>query len=195
MARTESTMLDLGVQAPAFTLPNQNPEVSGAEVSLSDFDGAKGLLVMFVCNHCPYVVHLRQALIDFAHDYQPQGLQVVAISANSADSHPQDGPDKMAEEAVNHGFPYPYLYDESQAVAQAYQAACTPDFYLFDASQKLVYRGQFDGARPKNHVPVTGEDLCQAADALLAGQPLSAQQIPSMGCNIKWAAGNEPQYG
>ncbi len=187
-------MLDLGVKAPDFSLPNQNPNVGSCEISPGDYQNAKGLLIMFVCNHCPYVVHLRTALVEFANDYQAKGIQVVAISSNSAKSHPQDGPDKMTEEAERYAFPYPYLYDASQSVAKAYHAACTPDFYLFDANQALVYRGQFDGSRPGNEVPVTGEDMRAAADALLAGRRVTEQQIPGMGCNIKWAAGNEPGY-
>ena len=187
-------MLDLGVTAPDFTLPNQNTRVGATEISLGDFADAKGLLVMFVCNHCPYVVHLREALVAFVNDYQSKGLQVVAISANSPESHPQDGPDKMAEQAVEYDFPYPYLFDQSQQVAKAYKAACTPDFFLFDGEKKLVYRGQFDGSRPNNGQPVTGADLRTAADALLNGDPIPEPQMPSMGCNIKWAEGNEPSY-
>lgn len=194
MAATESTMLELGVQAPDFSLPNTNLNFPLEQVSLTDFKGAKALLVMFVCNHCPYVIHLRSGLIDLANDYADKGLQVVAISSNSADSHPQDGPDAMQAEAQEHGFPYPYLFDASQDVARAYKAACTPDFYLFDSAQKLVYRGRFDGSRPKNDIPVTGEDMRRAVDAILAGETPDAEQIPSMGCNIKWVPGNEPAY-
>jgi len=194
MAATESTMLELGVQAPDFTLPNTNPKFLMAQLSLADFKGAKALLVMFVCNHCPYVIHLREALIDLANDYADQGLQVVAISSNSAESHPQDGPEAMQAEAQTHGFPYPYLFDATQEVAKAYKAACTPDFYLFDGQQKLAYRGRFDGSRPKNDIPATGEDMRKAVDAVLAGKTPDAEQIPSMGCNIKWASGNEPAY-
>jgi len=146
MAATESTMLELGVRAPGFELPNTNPAVGAKTVSLLDYSGAKALLVMFVCNHCPYVIHLRSAMVALANDYLSDGLQVVAISSNNADSHPQDGPDAMREEAQAHSFPYAYLYDESQAVAKAYKAACTPDFYLFDAQNKLAYRGRFDGS-------------------------------------------------
>lgn len=194
MAATESTMLKLGVQAPDFDLPNCNPEVGGKRVTLNDYRGARALLVMFVCNHCPYVIHLRSALIELAREYAEQGLAVVAISANSIQTHPQDGPEQMQAEARAHRFPYAYLYDESQAVAQAYKAACTPDFYLFDSDMKLAYRGRFDGSRPKNDVPVTGEDMRRAVDAVLAGKLPEGEQIPSMGCNIKWAPGNAPDY-
>lgn len=194
MAATESTMLELGVRAPDFKLLNTNPGVGAETVSLTDYGDAKALLVMFVCNHCPYVIHLRSALIALANDYAGEGLQVVAISSNSADSHPQDGPDAMREEAQTHAFPYAYLYDETQAVAKAYKAACTPDFYLFDHEHRLAYRGRFDGSRPKNDFPVTGDDMRRAVETVLAGHTLAAEQIPSMGCNIKWAPGNEPDY-
>lgn len=194
MAATESTMLELGTTAPGFSLANTNPKFADRSYSLADFTDAKALLVMFVCNHCPYVIHLREALIQMANDYAEQGLQVVAISSNSAKTHPQDGPDKMREEAAQHDFPYPYLYDENQTAALAYMAACTPDFYLFDAKQKLAYRGRFDGSRPKNDIPVTGEDMRAAIDAILKGEQPAGEQIPSMGCNIKWTPGNEPAY-
>lgn len=194
MAATESTMLELGVQAPDFNLANTNPNFSMESVSLAGFTGAKALLVMFVCNHCPYVIHLRSALIALTNEYADKGLKVVAISSNSADSHPQDGPDAMREEAQAHDFPYVYLYDRDQTVAKAYKAACTPDFYLFDGEQKLAYRGRFDGSRPKNDIPVTGKDMRKAVDAVLSGKLPGAEQIPSMGCNIKWAPGNEPAY-
>lgn len=194
MAATESTMLELGVRAPGFELANTNPSVRGERVSLEDYAGAKALLVMFVCNHCPYVIHLRDALIEMANDYAGKGLEVVAISSNSVQTHPQDGPQEMQKEAESHQFPYAYLYDETQEVARAYRAACTPDFYLFDAGQTLAYRGRFDGSRPKNDIPVTGEDMRAAIDAVLAGQTPGAEQIPSMGCNIKWAPGQEPDY-
>lgn len=194
MAATESTMLELGVQAPDFKLLNTNPSFPMETVSLTDFRGAKGLLLMFVCNHCPYVIHLRGALIALANEYADKGLKVVAISSNSADSHPQDGPEAMRKEAQTHHFPYVYLYDQTQAVAKAYKAACTPDFYLFDGDQKLAYRGRFDGSRPKNGIPVSGKDMLQAVDAVLIGELPGGEQIPSMGCNIKWAPGNEPEY-
>ncbi len=194
MVSTLSTMLELGTPAPDFTLPNANPEFGGERVARSDFAGAKGLLVIFMCNHCPYVIHIRDALVKFAKEYQAKGLAVVGISSNDATTHPDDGPDKMAEAAKAYGFTFPYLYDESQAVAKAYQAACTPDFFLFDADGKLVYRGQFDGARPRNDVPITGTDLRAAADAVLAGRTVDRNQAASMGCNIKWKPGNEPEY-
>ena len=194
MAATESTMLELGTKAPDFSLPNSNPKFEDRAYSLADFEGAKALLVMFVCNHCPYVIHLRGALVQLANDYADRGVRVVAISSNSVQTHPQDGPEKMREEAAQHDFPYPYLYDENQTAAQAYMAACTPDFYLFDADRKLAYRGRFDGSRPKNDVPVSGEDMRAAIDAVLAGGMPAAEQIPSMGCNIKWTPGNEPSY-
>jgi peroxiredoxin len=194
MAATESTMLELGVKAPDFNLPNTNPNFAASTASLADFADAKALLVMFVCNHCPYVVHLRSALVALANDYAEEGLKVVAISANDADNYPQDGPDAMREEAETYDFPYAYLYDESQAVAKAYKAACTPDFYLFGAGQKLAYRGRFDGSRPRNNIPVTGDDMRRAVETILAGRMPATEQSPSMGCNIKWVQGNEPTY-
>lgn len=194
MAATESTMLELGTPAPEFSLPNTNPKFGERSYSLADFADARALLVMFVCNHCPYVIHLREALAQLAADYADRGVRLVAISSNSVQTHPQDGPDKMREEALQHSFPYPYLYDESQAVAQAYRAACTPDFFLFDAERRLAYRGRFDGSRPKNEVPVSGEDMRAAIDRVLAGEQPATEQLPSMGCNIKWTPGNEPAY-
>lgn len=190
MARTESTMLELGTKAPDFSLP----DTTGKQVSLADFADAKGLLVVFMCNHCPYVIHIRDALVAFAEEYQPQGLDVVAINSNDADNYPDDSPEKMVEAAAEHGFTFPYLYDEEQSVAKAYKAACTPDFFLFDGERKLVYRGQFDASRPRNDVPVTGVDMRAAVDALLNDEEIPAQQTPSMGCNIKWKEGNEPDY-
>ncbi|MEE9447636.1 MAG: thioredoxin family protein [Arenicellales bacterium] len=194
MAATESTMLALGVQAPDFTLLNTNPNTGNEQVSLQDYDQAKALLVMFVCNHCPYVIHLREALVALTNDYVDQGLAVVAISSNDAENYPQDNPEAMTIEATSFDFPYAYLFDETQAVAKAYKAACTPDFYLFDGNQKLAYRGRFDGSRPKNDLPVTGEDMRAAVEQVLAGSQISADQIPSMGCNIKWIEGNAPDY-
>ncbi|MBX3437870.1 MAG: thioredoxin family protein [Planctomycetaceae bacterium] len=190
MVKTVSTMLPLGSQAPSFSLPN----VDGRTVSLSTFDGTPGLLVMFVCNHCPFVIHLREDLVKFAKEYQEKGLAVVAISSNDVEDYPQDGPDKMREEAETHGYSFPYLYDATQDVAKAYHAACTPDFFLFDANRKLVYRGQFDDSRPGSGIPITGQDLRAACDAVLAGQRVPAEQRPSIGCNIKWKAGREPSY-
>ncbi|MDZ7754257.1 MAG: thioredoxin family protein [Gammaproteobacteria bacterium] len=190
MARTYSTMLELGTPAPDFKLP----DTRGDTVSLADFADRPALLVMFICNHCPYVKHLRDGLAAFGREYQEKGLGIVAISANDITTHPDDSPEKMAEEAAAAGYTFPYLYDETQAVAQAYHAACTPDFFLFDGDHRLVYRGQFDDSRPGNGRPVTGADLRAAADAVLAGRPVPEGQIPSMGCNIKWRAGNEPEY-
>ena len=191
MAQIPSTMLPLGTPAPAFGLPEP---ATGNTVSLDDFRDAPALLVIFMCNHCPFVKHVRQGLIQFARDYQAKGLAIVAISANDVANFPADSPAKMAQEAKTFGYPFPYLYDESQSVAKAYRAACTPDFFLFDAGRKLVYRGQFDGSRPGNNIPVTGADLRAAVDAVLAGQPIASDQKPSIGCNIKWKAGNEPEY-
>lgn len=191
MARTPSTMLELGVSAPDFSLPEP---LTGQHRSLADFNGGKGLLVLFICNHCPFVLHILDSLVEFGREYQSRGLDIVAISANDVDSHPDDSPDKMAELAREHGFSFPYLYDESQEVAKAYQAACTPDLYLFDGQHKLVYRGQYDGARPGNDVAITGSDLRAAVDALLAGKAIASEQSPSLGCNIKWKPGNEPDY-
>ncbi len=189
MARTLSTMLELGTPAPAFKLP----DVNGTIISNSDFAG-KNLLVMFICNHCPYVKHVIAELSDVVRDYQARGVAVVAISSNDVDIYPDDSPGKMKEFAAQFNFSFPYLYDESQAVAKAYKAACTPDFYLFDADHRLVYRGQMDDSRPNTDIPVSGRDLTQALDHLLAGKPISPEQVPSMGCNIKWKAGNEPAY-
>lgn len=188
MALTPSTMeLEIGTPAPEFALP----DTEGSTWRDSDFDG-KPLLVAFICNHCPYVVHLKQALADFGHACMEQGLGMVAISANDVAAYPADAPDKMAADAAKFGYPFPYLYDESQAVAQAYHAVCTPDFFLFDRDHKLFYRGQFDGSRPNNGKPVTGADLRAAADAALAGGAPPADQSPSVGCSIKWKPGNEP---
>jgi peroxiredoxin len=194
MARTLSTMLELGTIAPRFHLP----DTTGRVVSCDDFKTAKGLLVIFMCNHCPYVIHLRQALAAFALEYRPKGLAVVGINSNDAATYPDDAPEKMAAEAERAGYTFPYLYDESQEVAKAFRAACTPDIFLFDnkgdSNMKLVYRGQFDDSRPKNDIPITGKDLRTAVDALLANRPIPSDQKPSMGCNIKWKPGNEPDY-
>ena len=183
-------MLALGTSAPDFQLP----DTSGKTVTLADFKGAPALVVMFICNHCPYVVHVRAGLAQLGRDYQPKGVAMVAISSNDAASYPADGPARMKEEAKSAGYTFPYLYDESQVVAKEYRAACTPDIYLFDGDRKLVYRGQFDESRPGNGAPVTGKDLRAALEAVLAGKPVAAKQTPSMGCNIKWKAGNEPEY-
>ena len=190
MAQTPSTMVPLGTALPSFRLPDV---ISGRTVSDSDSAGARGLLVMFICNHCPFVKHIRQGLADFARDYQAKGLAVVAVASNDIAAYPQDGPDGMREEARAAGYGFPYLFDESQEVAQAFRAACTPDFFLYDRGRRLAYRGQFDASRPSNQVPVTGEDLRAAADAVLGGRAPSGQQTPSIGCNIKWKAG-KTQY-
>ena len=183
-------MLPLGTKAPDFRLP----DTGGKMVSLADFKNAGALLIVFMCNHCPYVKHIRAGLAQLARDYQPRGLGVVGINSNDVANYPQDSPAKMAEEAKAAGYIFPYLYDETQAVAKAYHAACTPDIYLFDKDQRLVYRGQFDESRPGNNIPVTGKDLRGAIEAVLAGKPVPADQKPSIGCNIKWKPGNEPEY-
>lgn len=191
MAQTPSTMPPLGMLAPDFSLPEP---ATGNVVALADFRDSPALLVMFISNHCPFVKHIRDDVARFASAYRPLGLASVAIGANDAASFPDDSPAKMAEEARIFGYCFPYLYDESQATAKAYRAACTPDFFLFDADRRLVYRGQFDGSRPGNTVPVTGADLRAAVDAVLAGKPVSLEQKPSIGCNIKWKPSNEPDY-
>ena len=191
MVRTASTMLELGTSAPDFSLPNA---ADGGTVSLADFADRKGLLVIFMCNHCPFVIHIKHELARFAREYQEQGLGVVGISSNDAGAYPADGPVKMKQEIHEVGYTFPYLYDETQEVAQAYRAACTPDFFLFDKDRRLVYRGQFDESRPQSGLPVTGKDLRAACDAVLAGRPVPEPQRPSLGCNIKWKPGNEPDY-
>jgi peroxiredoxin len=183
-------MLPLGTKAPDFRLPDP----SGVIVSLADFHGAPALLVIFMCNHCPYVKHIRDGLAKLARDYRPHDVAVVGINSNDAANYPADSPAKMAEEAKSAGYIFPYLYDETQEAAKAYRAACTPDLYLFDKDQRLVYRGQFDDSRPGNGIPVTGKDVRAALDTLLAGKPVSPHQKPSIGCNIKWKPGNEPEY-
>ena len=190
MARTESTMLELTTPAPGFSLPEP---ASGKTVKLADFSG-KPLLVVFSCNHCPFVLHILRQFAAFADEYQAKGLAIVMINANDVANYADDSPEKMVELVDQYALHFPYLYDESQQVAMAYHAACTPDFFLFDEAHRLVYRGQFDGARPGNDVPVTGQDLKQAVDALLVGATIPEPQIPSLGCNIKWKAGNEPEY-
>lgn len=190
MALTASTMLPLGTQAPEFALP----DTEGKTVSLEDFDEATVLLVMFICNHCPYVKHVREELARLGRDYQSRGVGIVAINANDVASHPEDSPEKMKKEKEATGYPFPYLYDETQAVAKAYTAACTPDFFVFDKDRMLVYRGQLDDARPGNDQPVDGHDLRAALEAALAGRPVPMNQRPSMGCNIKWKPGNAPDY-
>lgn len=183
MALTESTMLELGTEAPEFALTDV---ISGKTVSRDDFRDKNGLLVMFICAHCPYVKHIETTLGKLGADYAGKPLAIVAISSNDAATYPADNPEGLKAQAKANGFTFPYLYDESQAVARAYKAACTPDFFLFDAGMRLAYRGQYDSSRPGNGAPVTGEDLRAAIDALLAGKPVSFDQKPSIGCNIKW---------
>ena len=190
MALTPSTMLPLGTTAPDFKLPDTN----GKTVSLAEFKDKPALLVLFICNHCPYVKHIRTGLAQLARDYASRSVAIVGINSNDVANYPDDSPAKMKEEAKSAGYTFPYLYDESQAVAQAYRAACTPDIYLFDKNHELVYRGQFDDSRPGNGISVTGKDLRAALDAVLAGKPISPNQKSSVGCNIKWKAGNEPDY-
>ncbi|MFQ6047948.1 MAG: thioredoxin family protein [Phycisphaerae bacterium] len=190
MVATASTMLPLGTQAPDFCLP----DTQGKMISLADFKDAPALLVIFMCNHCPYVKHIRKELARLASQYQARGVAVVGINANDVANFPEDSPQRMAEEVKTAGYTFPYLYDESQEVAKAYRAACTPDFFLFDSQRKLVYRGQMDDSRPGSGLPVTGADLRAAMDAVLEGRPVSSDQKPSLGCNIKWKPGNEPDY-
>jgi peroxiredoxin len=183
-------MLPLGTVAPDFELPN----VDGRMMDYAATAGPKGTVVMFICNHCPFVKHVADELARLGREYMPRGIGFAAISSNDVSTHPADSPEQMVAEAEERGYCFPYLYDETQEVAQAYQAACTPDFYLFDADRRLVYRGQLDPSRPGGDLPVTGADLRAAIDALHAGQPPLAEQVPSLGCNIKWKAGNEPEY-
>ena len=183
MARTPSNMLPLGTPAPDFELLDT---VSDGNVSLQEVQGSKGTVVMFICNHCPFVVHVNPEITRLAQEYQPMGFGFVAISSNDVENYPQDAPHLMKEKAKEVGYGFPYLYDETQAVAKAYDAACTPDFYLFDADLKLVYRGQLDNSRPGNGLPLTGEDLRKALDALVKGSVIDPEQKPSLGCNIKW---------
>jgi len=190
MVKTASTMKKLGTPAPDFRLMN----VDGRMVGLHDFDDQPALLVIFMCNHCPFVKHVADGLSQLARDYIPRGVAMVAINSNDPTTHPQDSPEQMVHEAEQRGYPFPYLFDETQEVAKAYGAACTPDFFLYDRQRKLYYRGQLDASRPGNNIPVTGADLRAALDALLGGQPPPDRQIPSIGCNIKWRAGNEPDY-
>ena len=185
MSLTESTMLELGTTAPDFTLTNA---VTGKTVRRDDFQGQKALLVLFICAHCPYVKHINEGLAALGKDYAAQPIGIVAISSNDANTHPADSPAGLKQQAETFGFVFPYLYDETQAVAHAYKAACTPDFFLFDGDLKLVYRGQFDSSRPGNGVSVTGENLRAAIDLVLAGKPVPTEQRPSIGCNIKCKA-------
>jgi peroxiredoxin len=190
MALTPSTMLPLGTTAPDFRLPDTNGKV----VALADFKDKPALLVIFMCNHCPYVIHIRAGLAQLAHDYAPRNVAIVGINSNDVENYPDDSPAKMKAEVKSAGYIFPYLYDEAQAVAKSYRAACTPDTYLFDKNQKLVYRGQFDDSRPGSGIPVTGKDLRAALDAVLATNLVSPNQKASIGCNIKWKSGNEPDY-
>ena len=190
MVRTASTMLELGTKAPDFSLP----DTDGTIVSLADFADRKALLVIFMCNHCPFVIHVREELAKLVRKYQAKGVGVVGISANDVANYPDDSPQNMAIEKKKVGYTFPYLYDESQEVAKAYRAACTPDFFVFDRDRRLFYRGQMDDSRPNSGLPVTGKDLRAALDAALAGMPAPKEQRASMGCNIKWKPGNEPDY-
>jgi peroxiredoxin len=190
MASVTSTMLSLGTEAPAFDLP----DTAGKRVSISDFRDAAALLVVFMCNHCPYVKHIREHFVELVREYQAKGVAVVGINANDVDAYPDDSPEHMARDGKTYGYTFPYLHDESQEVAHAFRAACTPDFFLFDAGRRLVYRGQMDSSRPGNDKPVNGEDLRAALDAVLSGGQVNPRQKPSMGCNIKWKPGNEPEY-
>jgi len=190
MVKTASTMKKLGTSAPDFKLVN----VDGRIVGLDDFQDKPALLVIFMCNHCPFVKHVADGLTRLAMDYLPKGVAIVGINSNDAATHPHDSPEQMVHEAEARGYPFPYLYDETQEVAKVYGAACTPDFFLFDKSRRLVYRGQLDASRPGNNIPVTGSNLRAALDAVLAGKPQAEKQIPSLGCNIKWRSGNEPVY-
>jgi peroxiredoxin len=189
MATTPSQMTDLGTKAPQFTLPNV---LTGQKTTLDDFGERKALLVMFICKHCPYVIHVKPALIDLAQDYSDRSLGIIGISSNDAARYPDDAPERLAILAAE--LPFPLLYDETQAVAKAYRAACTPDFFLFDSDRNLVYRGQLDDSRPGNTKPLTGKDLRNAVDAVLSGTAVDPNQRASIGCNIKWKPGNEPDY-
>lgn len=191
MALTASTMLALSTQAPDFQLPDV---VSDETISLSTFAGKKALLVMFICRHCPFVKHVKDELAQLGKDYVNRDVGIVGISSNDVSNYPDDAPESLKAMAVELGLPFPICYDESQETAKAYTAACTPDFFLFDTNQQLVYRGQMDDSRPSNGKPVTGEDLRAAMDAVLAGKPVNPEQKPSIGCNIKWTPGNQPSY-
>ncbi|MCH8315332.1 MAG: thioredoxin family protein [Planctomycetes bacterium] len=190
MVQTLSTMLLLGTSAPQFSLPDPDGKI----VSLSDFDGAPALVVIFMCNHCPFVKHVAPGLANLAREYQDKGVAVVGVNPNDIANYPDDSPQKMAEASKEYGYTFPYLLDESQTVAKAYRAACTPDFFVFDGDRQLVYRGQMDDSRPSLDLPVTGADLRAALDAVLDGRSVTAEQKPSVGCNIKWKPGNEPEY-
>ena len=188
MPAVESRMLDLGTTAPGFSLPDPDGNLH----SLAD--SADAFLVMFICNHCPYVKHVREELARVGRDYADRNVSIVAINSNDKTTHPGDSPEMMKVEAENWGYTFPYVYDEDQSVAKAYLAACTPDFYLFDSEKRLVYRGQLDDSRPGNNAPINGKDVRAALEAVLAGEPVSEEQFPSLGCSIKWSPGNEPDY-
>lgn len=188
MAQTPSAMVELGAEAPDFSLP----DTAGRTWSLGDFDDASALLVMFICNHCPYVKHVRRGLVALGEDYAEASLDIVAISSNDADAYPNDAPAELARIADEAGYPFPVLFDEDQEAARTYGTVCTPDFFLFDSDRRLVYRGQLDDSRPGNAIPVTGVDLRSAIDAVLEGAPVPDEQRPSVGCSIKWKPGNEP---
>ena len=190
MVQTLSTMLPLGTSAPQFSLPDPDGKI----VSLSDFEAAPALVVIFMCNHCPFVKHVAPGLADLAREYRDKGVAVVGVNPNDVANYPDDSPQKMAEASKEYGYPFAYLLDESQEVAKAYRAACTPDFFVFDGDRQLVYRGQMDDSRPSLDLPVTGADLRAALDAVLDGRSVTAEQKPSVGCNIKWKPGNEPEY-
>ena len=190
MAQTPSTMIELGTKAPEFNLPDPD----GRTFSRDEIAGSRGLLVMFICNHCPFVKHVGEELSRIGNEYPDKGIGIVAISSNDINTHPDDAPPKMKEFAKQYGITFPYLFDESQEIAKSYSAACTPDFFLFDANLELVYRGQLDDSRPGNDQPVTGSDLRAAMDALVEDKPVATDQKPSIGCNIKWTPGNEPEY-
>lgn len=190
MVKTASTMLPLGTKAPDFSLVN----VDGRTVSLDAAQGAPATVIMFICNHCPFVKHLADDLAAFAREYQSKGVAVFGINSNDVSNHPEDSPEQMVHEAEKRGYVFPYLFDETQEVAKAYRAACTPDFFVFDGELRLVYRGQFDASRPGNGAPITGNDLRAAVDAVLAGQPVQDEQTPSIGCNIKWKENSAPDY-
>ena len=190
MVKTASTMLELGTPALPFSLP----ATDNSTVSLSDFSESKGLLVIFMCNHCPFVKHIAEQLAALGRDYQEKGMAIVGINSNDTENYPDDSFEAMAQEVTQRGYTFPYLLDETQEIAKAYHAACTPDFFLFDGDMQLFYRGQLDHSRPESGIPVTGIDLREAMDALLAGRPLESEQVPSIGCNIKWKTGNQPDY-
>ncbi len=191
MALVPSTMLELGSRAADFSLPEP---ATGRSVALADFEGSRALLVAFLSNHCPFVKHIADRFAAVAAHYEPRSVAIVGINANDIANYPDDSPQRMKDEVRRRGYTFPYLFDETQEVAKAYRAACTPDFFLFDADRRLVYRGQFDSSRPSSGVTVSGDDLCAAIDAVLAGRVPSGDQVPSVGCNIKWKSGNEPAW-